>query len=250
MAVFGAAAMIVSLTIVLVGLPAQILRNARRKSADGISPLLILCTVLTYSLWSLYAWTKPDWYLAAAQTPGAVISAILVGQYAWYTRKRRIAARLTGAQVGVLATLYPPDAVFVDQVRHVNPVNQSIIGRCRVPEGHAYTHVPVPYVTAEEYTRCISQLSYLLVAALVQDGRTTTSIATLEEFLARMRSCTLWYRKCDLHYRRQVRKGEVFELTLTLTGIRGLPSAYTCDIEVRSVPLHGRVQFASSRTAG
>lgn len=87
MSVIGILAAIASLTIVLLGLPAQIIKNYRRKSCDGIDPSLIYSICVAYTLWSLYGWTKPDWFLAVSQTPGCVLAFILLFQLFHYRKK-------------------------------------------------------------------------------------------------------------------------------------------------------------------
>ncbi len=89
MPVIGTIATIASLAIVTVGLPAQIFKNYRRKSCDGLAPSLIYSACCTYTLWSIYGWTKPDWFLVVAQTPGCVLAFILLFQLFLY-RKRPI----------------------------------------------------------------------------------------------------------------------------------------------------------------
>ncbi|MDO8668824.1 MAG: SemiSWEET family transporter [Candidatus Buchananbacteria bacterium] len=88
MAILGLLATLSSLMIVFLGFPAQIIKNYRRKSCDGIAPTLIYSACCGYTLWSLYGWTKPDWFLAIAQTPGCILSFILLFQIFYY-RKRQ-----------------------------------------------------------------------------------------------------------------------------------------------------------------
>lgn len=83
----GVLAMIASLTIIMLGLPAQIIKNYRRKSCEGLAPSLIYCAAVTYILWALYGWIKPDRFLAIAQTPGSVLALVLLFQLIYY-RKR------------------------------------------------------------------------------------------------------------------------------------------------------------------
>ncbi len=88
MFLLGLIAASVSLTLVAIGLPAQIVKNYRRKSCEGLSPILFVLAFCTYLLWSLYGWTKPDWFLASAQTPGLILAIIILGQLIYYGRKR------------------------------------------------------------------------------------------------------------------------------------------------------------------
>ena len=90
MSVFGISAAIASLVVILLGLPAQIYRNYRRKSCDGLDQLLVYSVCITYTLWSLYGWTKPDWFIAVSQTPGCVLAFILLFQLFHYRGKRDV----------------------------------------------------------------------------------------------------------------------------------------------------------------
>lgn len=87
MSVFGVLAVIASLTIVVLGLPKQIIKNYRQKSCDGIEPSLIYSICIAYTCWTLYGWTKPDWFLIYSQTPGCILAFILLFQLFYY-RKR------------------------------------------------------------------------------------------------------------------------------------------------------------------
>jgi uncharacterized protein with PQ loop repeat len=85
--VIGILATTASLAIALLGLPAQIVKNNRRKNCDGLS-LPLICTVFcSYSFWSIYGWTKPDLLLVIAQTPGSVLSLIIIFQFFHYQKK-------------------------------------------------------------------------------------------------------------------------------------------------------------------
>jgi uncharacterized protein with PQ loop repeat len=85
--IFGVLAMIASLTITAVGFPMQIVANYRRKSVEGISTTLVVSAMTTYTLWALYGWTKPDWFLVISQTPGCMIAGALLLQIRYYSRK-------------------------------------------------------------------------------------------------------------------------------------------------------------------
>ncbi len=86
MSIIGTFAVIASLTIIVIGLPAQIYKNYKRKSCDGIAPSLIYSACCTYTLWGLYGWTKPDWFLVIAQTPGSILALILLLQLFRYRK--------------------------------------------------------------------------------------------------------------------------------------------------------------------
>lgn len=87
MEVVGLSAMIASLAIVFAGLPSQIYKNWKFKSTKGLSTGLIVAAVFTYTLWAIYGWMKPDYFLAIAQTPGSVMAIIIVIQIIYYRRR-------------------------------------------------------------------------------------------------------------------------------------------------------------------
>jgi len=88
MSILGTLAVIASLTIVVIGLPQQIYKNYRQKSCEGLASSLVYSAFCTYTLWGLYGWTTPDYFLAISQTPGSVITLILVFQLFYYGRNR------------------------------------------------------------------------------------------------------------------------------------------------------------------
>jgi len=89
MPIFGIAASIASLLLVLIGFPAQIVRNYRRKSCEGLDPTLYWFALVTYTCWGLYGWTKPDIYMKLAQTPGAILTATIIIQFYYYKKRRK-----------------------------------------------------------------------------------------------------------------------------------------------------------------
>lgn len=89
MPIFGTLAVIASLTIALVGFPAQIYRNYKRQSCDGVAPSLMYSAFVAYLLWTLYAWTKPDYFLMVTDTTGVILTSILIIQNIYYKNKTR-----------------------------------------------------------------------------------------------------------------------------------------------------------------
>ncbi len=88
MELLGTIATIASLVIVVVGLPHQIYKNYTRKTCEGLAPSLIYASCCTYTLWALYGWTKPDYFLATSQTPGAILAYVLLFQLLYYRTKK------------------------------------------------------------------------------------------------------------------------------------------------------------------
>ena len=84
MATIGTLTVISSLTILLFGFPAQVISNFKRKSGDDLSPPLIYSCCLAYTLWSIYAFIKPDYFLVVLRVPGAILSFVLLLQIFHY----------------------------------------------------------------------------------------------------------------------------------------------------------------------
>lgn len=84
---FGSLAMVGSLAIALVGLPQQAWANYRHRSCTGLSPVLVYSATITYGLWSVYGWVKPDIFLGISQTIGWLFSLVLLAQL-WYYKEK------------------------------------------------------------------------------------------------------------------------------------------------------------------
>jgi len=83
----GVAAACVSLVAIVFGLPAQIFKNFRRKTCEGLSFSLILTAFFAYSTWGLYGVSKPDFFLFVSQFPGAILMGIILFQFAIYRKE-------------------------------------------------------------------------------------------------------------------------------------------------------------------
>ena len=87
--ILGTLAAIISFAIIVVGLPMQIYKNWKRKNTDGISNYIIYPTAFSYTIWWLYGWFKPDWYIVFAYALGVVFSWGLVIQTIYYYFKNK-----------------------------------------------------------------------------------------------------------------------------------------------------------------
>lgn len=87
MSIIGVLAATASLAIILLGLPAQIIRNYREKTCEGVVPSLVYSITVAYILWAIYGWVKPDWFLVVSQTPGCILSLFLLFQMFYYRKK-------------------------------------------------------------------------------------------------------------------------------------------------------------------
>lgn len=77
-------ALFISLAVIAYGLPMQIIGNYRRKSCKGLSLSLMVMVFIAYSVWAVYALSKPDWFLVCSQTPGAILTAVILVQFFQY----------------------------------------------------------------------------------------------------------------------------------------------------------------------
>lgn len=90
MPTIGLLASIAALSTSFWGLPAQIVKNFKNKSSEGLSPSLIISSTISYGLWSAYGWTKEpmDWFIIASQTPGSVLFLVLLFQLYFYRDRK------------------------------------------------------------------------------------------------------------------------------------------------------------------
>ena len=77
-----------SIALILFGLVAQIRKNYKLKDCQGLSFMMLFLSLICFSLWAWYGWVKPDNNLKFSQTPGAVLSLVLVLQWIYYCKIR------------------------------------------------------------------------------------------------------------------------------------------------------------------
>ena len=84
--ILGWMASIGSIAYLSIGLPFQIHRNYRNKSAKGVSLALVIFMCLSILLWLAYAWTKQpkDFFILASNLPGLLFSLVLLVQFYVY----------------------------------------------------------------------------------------------------------------------------------------------------------------------
>ena len=84
MSIIGTIAVVCTLACVAVGLVSQIVTNFRRKSCEGLSPILMVLVLLVYTTWAAYGIELHDWLLVLPNVPGALLSAVILAQFAIY----------------------------------------------------------------------------------------------------------------------------------------------------------------------
>lgn len=89
--ILGWLASIGSIVYLSIGLPCQIYKNYRNKSASGVSLPLVIFMSVSILLWLAYAWTKQpqtDWFIFASNFPGLVFSLLLLAQFYVYRKNK------------------------------------------------------------------------------------------------------------------------------------------------------------------
>jgi hypothetical protein len=120
--------------------------------------------------------------------------------------------------LNILERIYPKDQIFVHNPRFSFNLPVLLVD-CVVPKGMGYATKPVPYVTAENYVRILSQASYLLANNVIKNNVIQTDISS-EEFLKAMEDFQLYYRNLALTFHERVERGRVFEMELNLRNVR------------------------------
>jgi len=120
--------------------------------------------------------------------------------------------------IDLLKRIYPEDEVFVhNPIFHENLPILKVA--CMVPKGRGYALKPVPYITAENYVRILSQASYLLAFYIIQNNLLDIKIS-VRDFLQALDGFQLYYRNLSLIFHERVERGKVFEMELNLKNAR------------------------------
>lgn len=144
----------------------------------------------------------------------------------------------------ILDHFYLPDAIYLQNVAYNSLEERCIAGTFVVPISHSYSRQPIAYVTAEQHTRCLSQLSYVLIGFLIQARIPELQFIDFKGFTRLMEQCALWFRKTNLHYRKQVQKGQEFAFEMTLQKMHILGKFAICDLAVNG-PVRGKLEFVA-----
>ncbi|MEI6144184.1 MAG: hypothetical protein WCP91_01140 [Candidatus Berkelbacteria bacterium] len=82
-----------------------------------------------------------------------------------------------------------------------------------------YRQAEIPYVTTENYVRCLSQTSYLLAEHLLTKGLIETNLDAAS-FVKAAADYELYYRSISMVFHQRVARGEDFVLRLCLKNAR------------------------------
>jgi len=90
MSTIGILAVIASLSVTVLGFPAQIYKNYKKGECKGLSLLLICSHCASFSLWLTYGFIEPDWYIVAARFIGCILIFFILFQFIYYWRKNKM----------------------------------------------------------------------------------------------------------------------------------------------------------------
>lgn len=122
----------------------------------------------------------------------------------------------------ILHLIYPKQEIFIRDFgfpKHHEPIIPSIVVTCVVPLKTKYALKPVPYVTAENYVRCLSQTSYLLARYAIKNNLIPIDISE-EVFVNAAVNYELYYRNLAMTFHKIVKKEEEFVMKLRLENAR------------------------------
>ena len=85
--IVGKTAFIVTVIFASAGIMAQIIKNYKAKSTEGLSLITMGMQFLCFVLWSAYGWLKDDFNLIGANVPGCLFVGVILWQFAAYRKK-------------------------------------------------------------------------------------------------------------------------------------------------------------------
>lgn len=124
--------------------------------------------------------------------------------------------------MNILEILYPDEEIFVKNYSF-DKEKMSIEVECFVPLKSNYAKKIVPYVTTENYVRCLSEASYLLSHYLIKDRILDFKINE-DEFIKAMANYDLYYRNLSMTFHKRTKKDEPFKIIMELKNIKEIKS--------------------------
>ncbi|MFH1456485.1 MAG: hypothetical protein ABIF17_00005, partial [Patescibacteria group bacterium] len=114
--------------------------------------------------------------------------------------------------------IYPPEQIFI--VNHdFDDENVAINVICNIPKDSVYALRPVPYVTAENYVRCLSQSCYLLSERILEKKLIPLDM-NIETFRRAAIDFELYYRSLHMIFHKRATRGETFKMRFILKNWR------------------------------
>ena len=145
----------------------------------------------------------------------------------------------------ILDLLYKPEAIYLTEISGYNVDEKTITGQFSVPMYPAYAKKPFEYVTAENYIRCLSQLSYVLVGLLIGDACPSLTFADITSFNELMVEQKMWFRRSDIHYVKNTKKDVAFSITLNLKNVDTRKVFVVCTLQIAGGILRGELEFVA-----
>lgn len=140
----------------------------------------------------------------------------------------------------ILSLIYPDDQIWIFSDSYTK---DSITVTCKVPL-LGYSKQKVEYITAENYTRCVSQASYLFAHYLIKENLVSVSF-DVEHFLRKMEAWELYYREMNIKFRKRVNRADTFSITLSLSecGKIHRTNFSFFDFKIKKTVISGQVSF-------
>lgn len=114
----------------------------------------------------------------------------------------------------ILHRVFPSEQIFVKNYRFDDD-GLAITVECLIPQSIHYTAMPIPYVTAENFVRCLSQACYLLAEHVLKHKLIPLKV-DVEEFRQAAENYELYYRNISMTFHKQIAVGEKFTMKFEL----------------------------------
>lgn len=118
----------------------------------------------------------------------------------------------------ILKLVYPKPEIYIKDAIF-NAKNLAIRVSCLVPLSEHYTINPIPYVTTENYVRCLSQSSYILGYYIIKNNLIPIDIS-LNSFKQAVKEFELYYRNLSMTFHKRVKRDEIFQMELILKNFK------------------------------
>lgn len=143
----------------------------------------------------------------------------------------------------ILSLIYPDEEILIKDFSFLEK-EPSVKATCVVPV-KGYAKQVIPYVTAENYVRCLSQASYLLAHHVIKNNLIPVDV-TEETFLKAMEAWELYYRSLSMTFHYQSKRGEEFEIELSLKEFREIKTLKDCillNFSINKTVISGEISF-------
>lgn len=123
---------------------------------------------------------------------------------------------ITEFALGLLRSVYKDDAVFLTEITDHSTTIKTLNGSFRVGMNEQCTKQPVQYVTSEQHIRCLSQLSFILIAWLITCGEVRFEGYDVDDYRRLMAEYQLAISRLNIKFRKHCKRNEDFELEVRL----------------------------------